>query len=200
MSLPTNRQQQVLDYIQSHIDNDGYPPTLREICAHLGVSGTVSAMRHLEALEKKGYIKRDSGSRGIALTSPTTASASIPVAGTVQAGALTPALEDITGYLSVDRTLLHGGKFFLRVRGDSMINASICEKDLVLVRPQPTAENQDIVVAMFEGEATLKRFFREKGKIRLQPENTSMAPIIIPEGSSDVTIIGKVVGVYRDLE
>ena len=81
-----------------------------------------------------------------------------------------------------------------------MINASICEKDLVLIRPQPTAENQDIVVAMFEGEATLKRFFREKGKIRLQPENTSMAPIIIPEGSSDVTIIGKVVGVYRDLE
>ena len=199
MSSLTERQKQVLDYIQSHIDNDGYPPTLREICAHLGVSGKVSATRHLDALEKKGYIKRDSSSRGIALTTPTTDSASIPVAGTVQAGALAPALEDITGYISVDRSLLHGGKFFLRVRGDSMINANICEKDLVLIRPQPSADNQDIVVAMIEGEATLKRFFREKGKIHLQPENASMLPIIIPEGSNDVTIVGKVVGVYRDL-
>ena len=199
MSLPTDRQKQVLDYIQSRIDNDGYPPTLREICAHLGVSGTVSAIRHLDALEKKGYIKRDSGSRGIALTAPTTDSASLPIAGTVQAGALTPALEDITGYLSIDRSLLHGGKFLLRVKGDSMINAFICDKDLVLVRPQPSAENQDIIVAMVEGEATLKRFFREKGAIRLQPENSNMSPIIIPEGPSDVSIVGKVVGVIRDM-
>lgn len=199
MSLPTDRQKQVLDYIQSRIDNDGYPPTLREICAHLGVSGTVSAIRHLDALEKKGYIKRDSGSRGIALTSPTTDSASLPIAGTVQAGALTPALEDITGYLSIDRSLLHGGKFLLRVKGDSMINAFICDKDLVLVRPQPSAENQDIVVAMVEGEATLKRFFREKDSIRLQPENSSMAPIIIPNGPNEVSIVGKVVGVIRDM-
>lgn len=199
MSLPTARQKQVLDYIQSHIDNDGYPPTIREICAHLGVSGTVSATRHLDALEKKGYIKRDSGSRGIALTTPTTDSASLPIAGTVRAGALTPALEDITGYISVDRAFLHGGKFFLRVQGDSMINASICDKDLVLVRPQPSAENQDIVVAMVEGEATLKRFFREKGAIRLQPENPNLAAIIIPDGPDDVAIIGRVVGVYRDL-
>jgi repressor LexA len=199
MSLPTDRQKQVLDYIQSHIDNDGYPPTIREICTHLGVSGTLSATRHLDALEKKGYIKRDSSSRGIALTTPTTDSASLPIAGTVQAGALTPALEDITGYISVDRAFLHGGKFFLRVKGDSMINACICERDLVLVRPQPSADNQDIVVAMVEGEATVKRFYRENGAIRLQPENSNMSAIIIPDGPSDVTIIGKVVGVYRDL-
>jgi len=199
MSLPTDRQKQVLDYIQSHIDNDGYPPTIREICTHLGVSGTLSATRHLDALEKKGYIKRDSSSRGIALTTPTTDSASLPIAGTVQAGALTPALEDITGYISVDRSFLHGGKFFLRVKGDSMINACICEKDLVLVRPQPSADNQDIVIAMVEGEATVKRFFRENGAIRLQPENPNMPAIIVLDGSRDVTIIGKVVGVYRDL-
>lgn len=199
MSLPTDRQQQVLNYIQSHIDNDGYPPTIREICAHLGVSGTVSATRHLDALEKKGYIKRDSSSRGIALTTPATDSASLPIAGTVQAGALTPALEDITGYISVDRAFLHGGKFFLRVKGDSMINACICEKDLVLVRPQPSADNRDIVVAMVDGEATVKRFFRENGAVRLQPENPDMAAIIIPDGPGDVAIIGKVVGVYRDL-
>jgi len=199
MSLPTVRQQQVLDFIQSHVDNDGYPPTIREICAHLGVSGTVSAMRHLEALEKKGYIKRDSGSRGIAITSPTSVSASLPIVGTVRAGALSPAVENITGYLSVDRLLLHGGKYFLRVQGDSMINACICDGDLVLVRHQPTPDNRDIVVAMVEGEATLKRFFREKDNILLQPENPNMAAIIIHEGSGDVTIIGKVVGVYRDL-
>lgn len=199
MLLPTERQQQVFDFIQSYIDNNGYPPTLREICAHLGVSGTLSAMRHLDALEKKGYLKRDSGSRGIALTSPATASASLPVAGTVRAGALTPAVEDITGYISVDRMLLHGGKFFLRVLGDSMIDACICDGDLVLVRPQPIADNRDIVVAMVEGETTLKRFFRETDHIRLQPENPGMAAIIIPEGSSDVAIIGTVVGVYRDL-
>ncbi len=199
MSILTVRQQQVLDYIQSHIDNDGYPPTIREICSHLGVSGTVSAMRHLEALEKKGYIKRDSSSRGIAVTTPTTDSASLPIAGTVRAGTLSPAIEDITGYISVDRAFLHGGKFFLRVKGESMINAWICDKDLVLVRPQPAADNQDIVVAMVEGETTLKRFFRENGTIRLQPENPDMAAIIIPEGSGDVTIIGKVVGVFRDL-
>ena len=200
MLVPTVRQQQVLDYIQSHIDNDGYPPTIREICAHLGVSGTVSAMRHLDALEKKGYIKRDSGSRSIAVTSPTTDSASLPIAGTVRAGALTPSLEDITGYISIDRALLHGGKFFLRVKGESMINACICDKDLVLIRPQPAADSNDIVVAMVEGETTLKRFFRENGSIRLQPENSSMPAIIIPENSSgDATIIGKVVGVFRDL-
>lgn len=199
MSLPTARQQQVLDFIQSHVDNDGYPPTIREICAHLGVSGTVSAMRHLDALEKKGYIKRDSGSRGIAITSPTSLSASLPIVGTVRAGDLSPAVEDITGYLSVDRILLHGGKFFLRVQGDSMINASICGGDLVLVRPQASADNREIVVAMVDGEATLKRFFRENGTIRLQPENPKMAAIVIPEGSGDVTIIGKVVGLYRDL-
>lgn len=199
MSQPTIRQQQVLDYIQSRIENDGYPPTIREICMHLGVSGTVSATRHLEALEKKGYIKRDSGSRGIALTTPTTESASIPIIGTVRAGSLSPAIEDITGYISVDRALLHGGKFVLRVKGDSMINASIREDDLALVRPQPSAENRDIVVAMVDGEATLKRFFREKDSIRLQPENPNMAPIIIPDGPSDVTIIGKVVGIIRDL-
>ncbi|MDD5285388.1 MAG: transcriptional repressor LexA [Desulfuromonadaceae bacterium] len=199
MSLPTARQQQVLDFIQSHVDNDGYPPTIREICAHLGVSGTVSAMRHLDALEKKGYIKRDSGSRGIAITSPTSLSASLPIVGTVRAGDLSPAVEDITGYLSVDRILLHGGKFFLRVQGDSMINASICGGDLVLVRPQASADNREIVVAMVDGEATLKRFFRENATIRLQPENPKMAAIVIPEGSGDVTIIGKVVGLYRDL-
>ncbi|MBC8019211.1 MAG: transcriptional repressor LexA [Verrucomicrobia bacterium] len=199
MIMPTARQQQVLDFIESHIDNSGYPPTLREICAHIGVSGTLSAIRHLDALEKKGYLKRDSSSRGIALTSPNSVSASLPIVGTVRAGALTLAVEDIQGYLSLDRTRLHGGRFFLRVQGNSMINACIQHGDLALVHPQPTAENRDIVVAMLDGEATLKRFYREQGHIRLQPENPAMEAIIIPEESGELTIIGKIVGIYRDL-
>jgi repressor LexA len=199
MTLITARQQQVLDFIQSHIDNNGYPPTLREICAHIGVSGTLSAIRHLDALEKKGYLKRDSSSRGIALTSPNAVSASLPIVGTVRAGMLTMAVEDVQGYLSLDRSRLHGGRFFLRVQGDSMVNACIQHGDLALVHPQPTADNRDIVVAMLDGEATLKRFYREQGHIRLQPENPAMEAIIIPEGSDEFTIIGKVVGIYRDL-
>lgn len=199
MLQPTERQQQVLDFLQSYIDNNGYPPTLREICAHLGVSGTLPAIRHLDALGKKGYLKRDAGPRGIALTAPADSTVSLPIIGTVRAGSLTPPVEDITGYMSLDRMRLHGGKFFLRVQGDSMINACIREGDLALVRPQPSADNRDIVVAMVEGEATLKRFYREEGRIRLQPENPNMEAIIVPEGSAEVSIIGKVVGLYRDM-
>ena len=195
MLLPTERQQQVLDFITSYIDNNGYPPTLREICAHLGVSGTLSAIRHLDALAKKGFLKRDANSRGIALTVPATTTASLPILGTVRAGALSPAVEDIQGYISLDRMRLHGGKFFLRVRGDSMINACISDGDLALVRPQPVASNRDIVVAMVEGEATLKRFYREQGQIRLQPANESLAPIIVD--GTRVKIQGVVVSVMR---
>ena len=199
MQSLTDRQQQVLSFITSYIDNNGYPPSQREIAGHLGISGNLAVMKHLEALEKKGFIKRESTSRAIALTTPTTATASLPVVGTVRAGQLTPAVEDIQGYLSLDRLHLHGGKFLLRVKGDSMINAAICDGDLALVRPQPTAENRDIVVAMVEGEATLKEFHREQGQMRLQPKNPNMDPIIVKEGSAEVTIVGKVVGIFRSM-
>jgi repressor LexA len=199
MQSLTDRQQQVLSFITSYIDNNGYPPSQREIAGHISVSSTLAVMKHLDALEKKGYLKRESTSRAIALTTPTTETASLPIIGTVRAGQLTPAVEDIQGYLSLDRLHLHGGRFLLRVKGDSMINAAICDGDLALVRPQPTAENRDIVVAMVEGEATLKEFHREKGQIRLQPKNPNMAPIIVKEGSAEVTIIGKVVGIFRSM-
>lgn len=194
----TKRQQQVLELIRQHIDNHGYPPTLRELAKQLEVSGTLPVSKHLDALERKGYLTRSSGSRSISLNdSPS--SVSLPIVGTVRAGALTLAIEDIQGYMAVDRVTLHGGTFFLRVRGDSMINAAICDGDLALVRPQPTAENREIVVAMINGEATLKEFHRERGQIRLQPKNPNMAPIIVKEGSDDVTIIGKVVAIFRSL-
>jgi repressor LexA len=195
----TDRQQQVLSFIISYIDKNGYPPSQREIAFHLGVSGTLPVIKHLEALEKKGFLKRDSHSRSISLTTSTSDTVSLPIAGTVRAGQLTPAVEDIQGYFALDRLQLHGGKFFLRVKGDSMINAAICDGDLALVRPQPTAENRDIVVAMVEGEATLKEFHREHDYIRLQPRNPNMEPIIIKDGSGEVTIIGKVVGIFRSM-
>jgi repressor LexA len=125
---------------------------------------------------------------------------SVPIVGTVRAGALQPAIEEIEGYFSIDRSRLPAeDAFFLRVKGDSMINAAILEGDLALVRPQSTAQNRDIVVAMIEGEATLKRFYRGRGHIRLQPENPNMEPIIVRPGEGELTIIGKVVGIYRPL-
>lgn len=196
----TPRQKQVLELIRQQIDEHGYPPTLRELAELLGVSGTLPVSKHLDALQRKGYLTRSSAARGISLNSATGSAISLPIVGTVRAGALTPAIEDIQGYLAVDRLQLHGGRFFLRVTGDSMINAAIKEGDLALVRPQPTAHNRDIVVAMVNGEATLKRFYREGNTIRLQPENPNLRPIILREGDGEVSIVGKVVGIFRSLE
>jgi repressor LexA len=198
----TLRQQEVLRFIEKYLDENGYPPTLREIAQKLGVSGTLGVMKHLNALERKGLIRKSPGSsRGIVVIGHSSQASSLPIVGVVRAGALQPAIEDIEGYFSIDRSQLRSGAtFFLRVKGDSMINAAIREGDLALVRPQPTAESRDIVVAMVGGEATLKRFYREQNHIRLQPENPNYDAIIIREGAAEVTIIGKVVGIYRQLE
>lgn len=201
MKKLTPRQEMVLAFISSHLASHGYPPTLREICGHLGINGTLGAMKHLDALEQKGYIARNAGSsRGITLVGAVAAT-SLPIVGTVRAGALHPAIEDIEGYFAVDRDMLKGADcFFLRVRGDSMIEAGIRSGDLALVRPQATADNGDIVVARVNDEATLKRFFREKDRIRLQPENSAMEPIIIQAKAGEVNIIGKVTGIFRSLD
>jgi repressor LexA len=197
----TARQQQVLNFITCHIDNNGYPPSQREIAAHLQVSGTLPVSKHLAALEKKGYIKRDAVNRGIALTTSLSRSISLPVVGLVRAGHLSPAIEDIQGYFSVDYGAVKGRDcFFLRVSGDSMIGAGIFDGDLALVRPQPVAVNKDTVVAMVDGEATLKWFYKEQNHIRLQPANPNMDAIIIRPEDGDVRIVGKVIGIYRRLE
>ncbi len=191
---------QVLGFIREYAGLHGYPPSIREIGAHLGVSGTLGVVKHLKILERGGYIRRMRGrSRGLSLTTPVSRGA-IPIVGTVRAGAPQPAIEDIEGYLSIaDSRLIRRGAFCLRVKGDSMINAHILEGDLALVHPQPTAENRDIVVALMDGEATLKRFFRERDGIRLQPENPKMEPISIQPDEGELTIVGKVVGIFRDL-
>lgn len=198
-TTPTPRQQQVLDFITSYLDNNGYPPSQREIAQHLGVPGNRPAAKHLAALEKKGYLKLDGVNRGIALTSPTGTSVSLPIVGSVRAGHLSPAIEDIQGYFSVDHNATKGKDcFFLKVKGESMIDAGVKDGDLALILPQQTADNRDMVVVLVDGEATLKWFFKESDHIRLQPDNPAMQPIIV---SSDrqVDIVGRVIGLYRSL-
>lgn len=194
----TQRQRQVLQFITSFTDINGYPPSQREIAGHLKVSGTLPVMKHLSALERKGYIKRENVNRGITLKTPNSRPISLPIAGTVRAGQLSTAIEDIQGYFSVDQVAVKGdGCFFLKVSGDSMINAGILDGDLALVRPQATADNNDTVVAMVDGEATVKWFYKERDHIRLQPANANMDPIIIRPEDGEVVIIGKVIGIYR---
>jgi repressor LexA len=203
MEQLTPRQAEVLEFIAGYIDSNGYPPTLRDIAEHLRIRGTLGVMKHLEALEKKGYLRKTSGtSRGITLTGHPSSAVALPVVGVVKAGLPQHAIEDIEGYFSIDRSQLKSGAtFFLRVKGDSMINDAILEGDLALVRPQSTAENRDIVVAMIDGEATVKRFYRRKNHICLRPANPNYDDIIVSADSgAEIVIIGKVVGIYRPLE
>lgn len=201
----TKRQQQVLDFVTRCIDTLGAPPTLREISAHIGTRGTVTTLHHLHAIEKKGYLRRKEGrSRGIVLTGKAGKSEvliSIPIIGTVSAGLPQPAVESIEGYCAISTEWVKGdGCFLLKVKGDSMIEAHILAGDLALIRPQPTAENGEIVVAMIDGAATLKRFYHEGDHIRLQPENRQMKPILIHENEAETVIVGKLLKTIRSYD
>lgn len=213
----TARQKQVYDFIATYQKQYRYPPTLQEIAGHLDINGNLGVMRHLAALEKKGYLTRTPGiSRSIRLNTSTISypespermihsddqfSLFLPVVGTVRAGMPQPPEEDIQEHYSIDRTVARsGGTFFLKVKGDSMIGAAIREGDLALIRPQATAQDRDIVVALVDGEATLKSFYREADHIRLQPENPAFEPIVVRSGEGEVTIIGKMVGLFRSVE
>ncbi|NCO51549.1 MAG: transcriptional repressor LexA [Deltaproteobacteria bacterium] len=200
MQQPTPRQQQVYDFIADYQQQKGYAPSLQEIAAHLKIHGNLGVMRHLQALEKKGLLHRTAGSsRGIVLCGQAQ-SLRLPVLGRVAAGNLSLAFEELEGYLCVDPSLVHGEKSFaLRVKGDSMIEAQIAPGDLAIVRPQASADNGDIVVAMRNGEATLKRFFREKDHIRLQPANSRLMPILLYPADGEVQILGKVTAIVRTL-
>ena len=196
----TQRQRQVLQFITSFTDSNGYPPSQREIAGHLKVSGTLPVIKHLAALERKGFINRGNVNRGITLKMPSRRPISLPIVGTVRAGQLSTAIEDIQGYFSVDQMAVKGADcFFLKISGDSMINAGILDGDLALVRPQPTADNKDTVVAMVDGEATVKWFYKEHDHIRLQPANPDMNPILIHPEDGEVLIVGKVIGVFRQM-
>jgi repressor LexA len=201
----TDRQREVLEFIRVFTETHGVPPTVREIGGRFHVTPR-AAFDHLRALERKGYLRRRTTegrtSRALTLVAPPSRTREVPILGRIAAGAPILAEENRDGTLPLDPTWL-GGRgddvFGLRVRGESMINAHIVEGDLVLVRRQDHAQPGDIVVALVDGEATVKRFAREAHAVLLRPEHPTMGPIVIREGEKDLRIIGKVVGLVRGL-
>lgn len=200
MRKMSERQQRILAFIKSEVDSRGYPPSVREIGEAVGLRSSSTVHGHLTRLEELGYIRRDpSKPRAIEilddLSSPKIRAIDVPVLGRVTAGAPILAVENIEEYYPVPKDFVdHEDVFILRIKGDSMIEAGILNGDFVLVGQQETASNGEIVVALIDGEeATVKRFFHEGKRIRLQPENTTMEPIY----ADDVAILGKVIGVFR---
>lgn len=205
MNTPlTKKQADFLSFLKKYLQERGYPPTVRESMDGLGLSSTSIVKKYFDILERKGYIRRQFHSpRAIEIVDAAARSSeirSVPIVGRVRAGAPHPAVEDIEGYLSVDKTLCRSSNiFFLRVVGDSMIDAHIQDGDLVLVKPQPVANNGEIVVVLIDDEATVKRFYKKGDTIQLKPEHPTMQPIIIKEGQADVQIVGTVAAVIRQL-
>lgn len=195
----TARQRQTYDFIRSFISEYGYSPTLQEIAGELEITGNLGVLRHLEALERQGLLRRTPrSSRAIVLTEASRGGQSLPLLGVIRAGVPQLAQQERAGEVVVDPALIRSrDSFVLRVQGDSMIEAQICSGDLVVVRPQPSAENGEIVVVLIAGDATLKRFYREEGRIRLQPENRHMAPIFVDGTGGEVLVVGKVTGLMR---
>lgn len=196
----TERQRSILEIIRSFTAEQGYPPSVREIGERVGLSSSSTIHAHLKALERRGLISRDpTKPRALRSGTPPAAHDAIvmPILGRVAAGVPITAQEDIEGEFLLPAGFVPRASesFMLRVQGDSMVEAAILDGDLILVRPQRSAENGEIVVAMLEGEATVKRFYRESGRVRLQPENRRMAPIY----ASDVEIVGRVEAVVRRL-
>ncbi|MCM1314437.1 MAG: transcriptional repressor LexA [Prevotella sp.] len=183
----------VFNYIKSRL-SDGISPSVREIAATMGFKSTSTAQNYINRLVAKGFIEK-TGNINRSLRLPNSAITSVPVIGTVTAGAPITAIEDITGYIGFEAPEINPSELFaLKIRGESMINAGIFDGDIVIVHKTAYAENGDIVVALVNHEeATVKRFFKEKNKFRLQPENDSLKPIVLDE----VEILGKVIGLKR---
>lgn len=198
----SKKQQEILEYIKSQILERGFPPAVREICEAVHLKSTSSVHSHLETLEKNGYIRRDpTKPRAIEILDDSFAltrreMTNVPVLGRVAAGEPILAQQNIEDYFPVPvEHMPNNPSFFLKVKGESMINAGILDGDLVLVEQCSTASNGDMVVALIDDGATVKTFYKEEGIFRLQPENDFMDPIIV----SEVTILGKVRGVFRFL-
>jgi len=200
----SSKQERVFTFLKKHVHDCGYPPTVREIAASLGMAGPHGAKKILDILERKGYIRKTArGSRAIDILGARGGSTAltVPIVGTIRAGTPLLAIENIEGSVTIDPMLARGeGLFALRVRGDSMIEASILDGDLALIRPQARVEQGEIAAVIINDEATVKYFFREKDRIRLQPANARMKPIVIREGQAEVLLAGKVVAIIRRME
>ena len=186
-------RQKILDYISAYTDDNGYPPSVREICQAVGLRSPSTDHSHLKILQDAGLLEKGEGkTRSITLKNHSSGVKKIPILGVVTAGLPILMQEDILGYIPFE---YHAGEYFaLRVRGDSMIGAGILEGDAVIVRRQETADNHAIVVAMLEDEATVKRLLLKKGQVWLMPENPAYDPI----DGSQASILGLVVAVYRE--
>lgn len=209
----SNKQQEILDYVYKCVNENGYPPSVREICAAVGFKSTSTVHAYLQKLTDSGILQKDpTKPRAIKIMKPgeaknaapkeskegyytTREMVEVPIVGKVAAGQPILAVENVTDTFPLPVDFVQNSEaFMLKVQGDSMIEAGILDKDFVLVKQQPFANNGDIVVALIGDEATCKTFFKEKDYIRLQPENSSMDPIIVRD---NVSIVGKVIGVFR---
>jgi len=201
----STKQLEILNYMKMEINKKGYPPSVREICEAVSLRSTSTVHGHLAKLEDKGYIRRDpTKPRAIEILSNDTFNdfsykkemVNVPIIGKVTAGQPILAVENIEDTFPLPIEFIdNGNTFILKIKGDSMIEAGILNNDYVVIRQQSFAANGDIVVALIDDEATVKRFYKENDHIRLQPENSLMDPIIL----NDVTILGKVIGVFRKL-
>ena len=196
----TAKQSEILEYIKSQIINKGYPPSVRDICEAVHLKSTSSVHAHLETLEKNGYIRRDpTKPRAIEIIDDNfnltrRQVVNVPSIGQVAAGQPILAVENITNYFPIPAEFLNNSEtFMLNVKGDSMINMGIYDGDMIIVRRQQTADNGEVIVALVDDSATVKRFYKEDGHYRLQPENDFMDPIIV----DNVEIVGKVIGLIR---
>lgn len=196
----TQKEKKVFEYISECVEENGYAPSVRDICAAVGIKSTSSVHEYLRRLETKGYIRKSSGkSRALTIESnsgsETGKMQSVPILGRVTAGQPILAVENYDGYVDFPVSMTRGNAnlFALRVMGESMIEAGILDGDIVVVESRRYADDGEIVVAMIEDEATVKRFFKDEGRIRLQPANRAMSPIF----ATDVTILGKVIANFR---
>ena len=196
----TAKQSEILEYIKNQIVNKGYPPSVRDICEAVHLKSTSSVHAHLETLEKNGYIRRDpTKPRAIEIIDENfnltrREVVNVPLIGQVAAGQPILAVENITNYFPIPAEFLNNSEtFMLNVKGDSMINMGIYDGDMIIVRRQQTADNGEVIVALVDDSATVKRFYKEDGHYRLQPENDFMDPIIV----DNVEIVGKVIGLIR---
>ena len=205
----TKRQDEILKFIILNKERFGYPPSIPEIQENFSFKSPNAVQDHLGALERKGYISRRAHkARGIEVLGHAASKKNdknnaieIPIVGEISAGRPILAQENIEGNIAIDKSIVKNsdGIFALRVKGNSMINAGILNGDYVIASQQQDAEQGDIVVALIEDEATVKRFYKEKNRIRLQPENDTMEPIIIKPSENQIRIIGKIKGVIRKI-
>ncbi|NLN55916.1 MAG: transcriptional repressor LexA [Clostridiales bacterium] len=200
MTELTQKEKRIYEYIESTIENEGYAPTVRDICAALGIKSTSTAHLYLRRLDEKGYIKKyDGKSRAVSLErskfGDKEKTLRVPLLGKVTAGMPITAVQNYEGYVDFPVSMARNSSnlFALRVYGESMKDAGILDGDIVVVEGRQYADNGEIVVAMIDDEATVKRFYREKDRVRLQPENSAMKPIY----SKDVMVLGKVIANFR---